>query len=135
VPTETSPEPTTSEPIVASAEPAAPVEPAPKVVASTDAQPKSELSAADQAKLRQLMLDLRWLITEGYVTEYGDGRLYTPPPMPPVKKAESKPAAKPAAKSVTPPSDTTESEVPAEAEASPSLSEDSDSGEPEQSAD
>lgn len=72
----------------------APVEPVAPVVASTDAQPKSELSSADQAKLRQLMLDLRWLITEGYVTEYGDGRLYTPPPMPPVKKGKVKLPAK-----------------------------------------
>jgi hypothetical protein len=34
------------------------------------------------------MLDLRWLITEGYVTEYGDGKLYAPPPMPEPKKVD-----------------------------------------------
>ena len=34
------------------------------------------------------MLDLRWLITEGYVTEYGDGRLFAPPPMPDAKPKE-----------------------------------------------
>ena len=55
-------------------------------VASTEAQPKSDLSEAEQAKLRQLMLDLRWLITEGYVTEYGDGKLFTPAPLPTAKK-------------------------------------------------
>ena len=36
------------------------------------------------------MLDLRWLITEGYVTEYGDGRLFAPPPMPDAKPKEPK---------------------------------------------
>jgi hypothetical protein len=58
--------------------------------ASTEAQPKVELSEEDQKKLRQLMLDLRWLITEGYVTEYGDGRLFAPPPMPDAKLKEPK---------------------------------------------
>ena len=58
--------------------------------ASTEAQAKVELSEEDQKKLRQLMLDLRWLITEGYVTEYGDGRLFAPPPMPDAKPKEPK---------------------------------------------
>ena len=57
---------------------------------STEAQPKVELSEGDQKKLRHLMLDLRWLITEGYVTEYGDGRLFAPPPMPDAKPKEAK---------------------------------------------
>lgn len=61
--------------------------------ASTEATPKAELSPEDEKKLRQLMLDLRWLITEGYVTEYGDGRLFAAPPMP-----EAKPKAPKAAK-------------------------------------
>ena len=61
-----------------------------KVQASTEAMPKNELSKEDEAKLRQLMLDLRWLITEGYVTEYGDGRLFAPPPMPIAKPNEQK---------------------------------------------
>lgn len=51
-------------------------------LASTEATPKSTLSEKEQAKLNQLMLDLRWLITEGYVTEYGDGRLFAPAPLP-----------------------------------------------------
>ena len=61
-----------------------------EATASTEAQPKVELSEEDQKKLRQLMLDLRWLITEGYVTEYGDGRLFAPPPMPDAKPKEPK---------------------------------------------
>jgi len=57
--------------------------------ASTEATPVLELSAEDQKRLNQLMLDLRWLITEGYVTEYGDGRLFAAPPMPEPKKKEA----------------------------------------------
>ena len=60
------------------------------VRASTDAMPKNDLSKKDEAKLHQLMLDLRWLITEGYVTEYGDGRLFAPPPMPIARPNEHK---------------------------------------------
>lgn len=61
--------------------------------ASTEATPKSTLSKEEQAKLNQLMLDLRWLITEGYVTEYGDGRLFAPAPLPePSKKNKKEPA-------------------------------------------
>ena len=37
------------------------------------------------------MIDLRWLITEGYVTEYGDGRLFAAPPMPEAKPKALKP--------------------------------------------
>ena len=35
--------------------------------------------------------DLRWLVMEGYVTEFSDGKLFAPPPMAPqaAKKAES----------------------------------------------
>jgi hypothetical protein len=59
--------------------------PAADVKASTEAKPKIQLSETDEKALRQLMIDLRWLITEGYVTEYGDGRLFAPPPMPEAK--------------------------------------------------
>ncbi|MEN8791783.1 MAG: hypothetical protein ACN4GF_04860 [Lentimonas sp.] len=81
----------------------APVEPVeatvtPDAAASTEATPKVELTAEEQAKLNQLMLDLRWLITEGYVTEYGDGKLFAAPPMPePRKKDVSKAPTKEAA--------------------------------------
>ena len=80
--------------------------------ASTQAQPKVELSEEDQKKLRQLMLDLRWLITEGYVTEYGDGRLFAPPPMPEAKPKEPKAPKVPAAPEAEP-------EVKAEVKAEP----------------
>lgn len=69
--------------------------------ASTEATPKVELTSEQQAKLNQLMLDLRWLITEGYVTEYGDGKLFAAPPMPePKKKEGAKAPSRPAAKEV-----------------------------------
>ncbi|MEM7792073.1 MAG: hypothetical protein AAF546_11775 [Verrucomicrobiota bacterium] len=64
---------------------------APKVEATTEVTPKSELSDEEQQKLKQLMIDLRWLITEGYVTEYGDGRLFAPEPLPLPKKKEIRP--------------------------------------------
>jgi hypothetical protein len=64
--------------------------PATDAVASTEAVPKVELNPDEQKKLNQLMLDLRWLIVEGYVTEYGDGRLFAAPPMPEAKAKEAK---------------------------------------------
>ncbi|MEO0508725.1 MAG: hypothetical protein AAF065_02555 [Verrucomicrobiota bacterium] len=63
--------------------------------ASTQATPTVELTEAEQKKLNQLMLDLRWLITEGYVTEYGDGRLFAPAPLPEPKKKEIPEADRP----------------------------------------
>ena len=69
---------------------AAAVAPAPDAAASTEATPKLELSEDEQKQLNQLMLDLRWLIVEGYVTEYGDGRLFAAPPMPEAKPKQAK---------------------------------------------
>ena len=48
--------------------------------------------APEQAeKLRKMGNDLRWLVMEGYVTEFSDGKLFAPPPMAPhaAKKAEA----------------------------------------------
>lgn len=57
-------------------------------------EPKQDISSEEKARLDSLMVDLRWLITEGYVTEYGDGRLFAAPPMPEPKKKE--PVSEPA---------------------------------------
>jgi hypothetical protein len=40
--------------------------------------------------LRKMNNDLRWLVTEGYVTEFSDGKLFAPPPVAPqaAKKGE-----------------------------------------------
>ena len=43
--------------------------------------PEHPLAPEQQEKLKRLSIDLRWLVTEGYVTEFGDGRLFAPPPM------------------------------------------------------
>lgn len=47
------------------------------------------LAEAGQEHLKQLILDLRWLIFEGYVTEYGDGSLFAQPPIPEAKPKET----------------------------------------------
>lgn len=51
------------------------------------------LTEEQEAAFKQLKVDLRWLITEGYVTEYGDGRLYAPTVMPPAKPKNKKATA------------------------------------------
>jgi len=66
--------------------------------ASTEATPKEALSKDEQEKLNQLMMDLRWLITEGYVTEYGDGRLFAPPPLPEPSDKKNKESKSPESK-------------------------------------
>jgi hypothetical protein len=38
-----------------------------------------QISPEDQVRIRQLKIDLHYLVSEGYVTEYSDGRLYVPP--------------------------------------------------------
>ena len=86
--------------------PAAPAQPAPDAVAATgaaDAAPAiatggsiapfaqtaaTALTPEDQAKLQRLNGDLRWLVTEGYVTEFIDGRLFAAPPMTEARKQE-----------------------------------------------
>ena len=50
--------------------------------------PAPTLSPADQAKLSRMQGDLRWLITEGYVTEFLDGRLFAPPAVVEARKKE-----------------------------------------------
>ncbi|HVZ62980.1 MAG TPA: hypothetical protein VG936_00215 [Lacunisphaera sp.] len=49
------------------------------------------LGPEQSERLRKMSNDLRWLVMEGYVTEFSDGKLFAPPPMAPqaAKKAES----------------------------------------------
>lgn len=75
----------------AKAEPAPPAEP---VVAE---------ATPEQKQISQLFADLRWLVTEGYVTEFGDGRLFANPPAPEPKPREEKPAESAAAVEPAPP--------------------------------
>jgi hypothetical protein len=52
--------------------------------------PAPTLTPEQAEKLRKMNNDLRWLVMEGYVTEFSDGKLFAPPPMAPqaAKKAE-----------------------------------------------
>lgn len=59
--------------------PAAPEASAPKV---------EEVSIEDRARLARLQGDLVWLVREGYVTEFIDGRLFAPPVMVEARKKE-----------------------------------------------
>ncbi|NCG08594.1 MAG: hypothetical protein GWO81_03345 [Verrucomicrobia bacterium] len=52
---------------------------------SQDSAPEAVLTEEQEVSFKQLRVDLRWLVTEGYVTEYGDGRLYAPTVLPPAK--------------------------------------------------
>ena len=47
-----------------------------------------ELSAEDREKLNRLQGDLRWLVHEGYVTEFITGALFAPPAMVEARKKE-----------------------------------------------
>ncbi len=51
----------------------------------------SPFGEADQPRIKRMQVDLRWLVTEGYVTEFIDGSLFAAAPMPAPKP---KPAAK-----------------------------------------
>jgi len=73
---------------VAAATPAA----TPAVEGAPASQTPFAALPADQAeKLRKMGNDLRWLVMEGYVTEFSDGKLFSPPPMAPqaARKAEA----------------------------------------------
>ena len=53
--------------------------------------PFAALPPEQSEKLRKMSNDLRWLVMEGYVTEFSDGKLFAPPPMAPqaARKAEA----------------------------------------------
>jgi hypothetical protein len=46
------------------------------------AKPETNYTPEQQLQLRELIINLRWLVTEGYVVEYGDGKLFASPPLP-----------------------------------------------------
>ena len=50
--------------------------------------PKPDLTLDERAKISRLQGDLMWLVREGYVTEFIDGRLFAPPPMVEARKKE-----------------------------------------------
>ncbi len=60
---------------------------APVPAAATPAAP--HLSAEDHERFAKMHGDLRWLVSEGYVMEFMDGRLFAPPPMAESRKQEA----------------------------------------------
>jgi hypothetical protein len=56
--------------------------------AAAPAAPAAELTVEQRAKYARMQGDLRWLVTEGYVTEFIDGRLFAPPAMVEARKRE-----------------------------------------------
>jgi hypothetical protein len=80
-------------------------------------EPPKELSQAEQSALRQLKMDLHYLVSEGYVTEFSDGRLFVPPiredEMRHVQKEKSDKLGEP--KAAVKPAEAAEAEKPAEA--------------------
>jgi hypothetical protein len=52
------------------------------------APPAPHLSAEDHERFAKMHGDLRWLVSEGYVMEFMDGRLFAPPPMAEARKQE-----------------------------------------------
>jgi hypothetical protein len=73
--------------------PAAPAAPGPAEVGAAPATPPvapaaPHLSAEDHERFAKMHGDLRWLVSEGYVMEFMDGRLFSPPPMAEARKQE-----------------------------------------------
>ncbi len=57
---------------------------------AADGQPAAEpaLTPEQREKIARLQNDVRWLVHEGYVTEFIDGTLYAPPPVVEARKKE-----------------------------------------------
>ena len=51
-------------------------------------KPEPNLTIDERAKISRLQGDLMWLVREGYVTEFIDGRLFAPPPVVEARKKE-----------------------------------------------
>jgi hypothetical protein len=72
-------------PAAPAAEVAAPAGEAP---AAEPVKTEPELTVEQREKIARMQGDLRWLVMEGYVTEFIDGRLFAPPPMVEARKKE-----------------------------------------------
>jgi hypothetical protein len=77
-------------PKLAETTPPVPVEGEAAAAAPAAEAPKAEptLTIDERAKLARMQGDLVWLVREGYVTEFIDGRLFAPPPMVEARKKE-----------------------------------------------
>jgi hypothetical protein len=88
--------------------------------AEPSSAPRSPLSAftpEQTQQFRELVINLRWLVTEGYVIEYGDGRLFAPPALPAPKAQAANEGAVPAEAEA--PADSAEEEIIEEGTSSP----------------
>jgi len=54
---------------------------APAAEPAPSAPVEAALTPEQQEKLKRVTMDLHWLVHEGYVTEFADGRLFTPAPI------------------------------------------------------
>jgi hypothetical protein len=61
---------------------------APTPAPADPAKPETMLTLDERAKISRMQGDLMWLVREGYVTEFIDGRLFAPPPMVEARKKE-----------------------------------------------
>ena len=66
----------------------APAAPAPAPAGSASAEAAPTVTPEQRAQLNRLQGDLAWLVHEGYVTEFIDGRLFAAPPMVEARKKE-----------------------------------------------
>jgi len=57
-----------------------------ETIAASVSSESAKDAVAEREALHRLQLDLRWLVTEGYVTEFMDGRLFAAPPVPESRK-------------------------------------------------
>lgn len=84
-----------------------------------EAAPKTRMEKhlryPDTPELKRLKQDLHWLVSEGYVTEYGDGRLFAPAPQPSQKPKKEKAPTPPPAKEKARDEKSSEAEAPAKA--------------------
>ena len=87
--------------------------------------PTPAYTPEQQQQLRELVINLRWLVMEGYVIEFGDGKLFAPPALPaPKAKAANEGAVPEEAESPTLPSG--EEDIIEEGTASPFAAEHED---------
>lgn len=77
-----------AEPAPGPVETSAPAEGAASAPAVEAPRPEANLSIDERARISRMQGDLVWLVREGYVTEFIDGRLFAPPPMVEARKKE-----------------------------------------------
>ncbi len=97
-------------------EDAAKTAPAPELE-TRNSKPETHFTPEQTQQIRDLVINLRWLVTEGYVIEYGDGRLFAPPPLPAPKAKAANEGVVPAEAEA--PAASSEEEIIEEATASP----------------